>query len=135
MDTARRRAISGSALLVFGGGLALYQMTSLVLGPVGDSRQLQLAISVPPVDLGDLSEPVVSNVNLVLGTLARPAAPPASTSPAPHRDAAKPALVTKASPVAPISLASPTPRPTTILPPPGVKPLPSGTSVVDNAGD
>jgi hypothetical protein len=143
MDTARRRAISGGALLVFGGGLALYQTTSLVLGSVADSRQLQLAIRVPPVDLGDLSEPVISNVNLVLGTLARPAAPPASASAAPHRDAVRPAPVPKASPVATKPVVAPTVEPvaaptsqrTTKPLPPGVRPLPSGTRVVDSAGD
>jgi hypothetical protein len=142
MDTARRRAISGGALLVFGGGLALYQMTSLVLGPDGDSRQLRLAISAPSVDLIDLSEPVISNVNLVLGTLARPAAPPASPSAASHRDGVRAPLVSKASPPAAAPIVAPTAepvaptsRPATKPLPPGVKPLPSGIRIVSIPGD
>lgn len=68
MAAARRRAISGGALIVFGGGLALYQMTSLVLGPAAESRQLWLSVSAPSVGMDDLSEPVLANVDMVLGT-------------------------------------------------------------------
>ena len=71
----RRRAASGAALIVFGGGLALYQLTTLALGPAAEVRELPLAIAAPSVELPDLSQPVIDNVKLVLGTMASPAAP------------------------------------------------------------
>jgi hypothetical protein len=68
------RIVPGGATLVFGAGLALYQLTSLVLGPVG-SRQLDLSLSIPAVELQDLSDPNASTLKLVVGTRATPAAP------------------------------------------------------------
>ena len=70
---ARGRVLSAGTMLVFGGGLALYQMTSLVLGPVG-SRQLHLSLTIPAVQVQDLSEPLTSSINVVLGTRAVPTA-------------------------------------------------------------
>jgi hypothetical protein len=74
---ASRRALSAGTLLVFGGGLALYQMTSLVLAPAG-SRELHLSLTIPAVE-DELSEPKSSSVNLSLGTLVAPT-PTASVS-------------------------------------------------------
>jgi hypothetical protein len=71
---ASGRELSAGAVLVFCGGLALYQMTSLVLGPV-NSRQLNLSLTIPAVDVQDLSEPLASNIRVVVGTPATPAAP------------------------------------------------------------
>jgi hypothetical protein len=73
---ARGRALSAGTMLVFGGGLALYQMTSLVLGPAG-SRQLHLSLAIPAVEVQDLSEPLTSSINVVLGTRV---VPPATVS-------------------------------------------------------
>ena len=67
---ASRRALSAGTLLVFGGGLALYQITSLVLGPVG-SRDFHLSLATPAVE-DELSEPKTSDLNLALGTLVAP---------------------------------------------------------------
>lgn len=61
-------ALRGGALLILAGGLALYQMTSLVLGP-GGSRQLHLSLSVPAADADDHNESWVPSLTLVLGTL------------------------------------------------------------------
>ncbi len=74
---ASRRALSAGTLLVFGGGLALYQMTSLVLGPFG-SRELHLSLTIPAIE-DELSEPKTSGVNLAIGTLVGPG-PAASVS-------------------------------------------------------
>jgi hypothetical protein len=71
---ARGRIVSAGATLVVGAGLALYQLTSLVLGPVS-SRQLDLSLTIPAVELQDLSDPNASTVKLVVGTRATPAAP------------------------------------------------------------
>ena len=46
---AGHRALSAATLLIVGGGLGLYQLTSLVLGP-GGSRQLNVSLTVPAVD-------------------------------------------------------------------------------------
>src|ERR1700681_4121475 len=70
---AERRALSTGTLLIVGGGLALYQMTSLVLGPAG-SRQLHLSLSLPAVEPDERSESWSAGTNLSLGTLA-PLAP------------------------------------------------------------
>jgi hypothetical protein len=71
---ASGRIVSAGATLVFGAGLALYQLTSLVLGPVG-SRQLDLSLIIPAIELQDLSDPNASTARLVVGTRATPAAP------------------------------------------------------------
>jgi len=71
---ASGRTLSAGAVLVFAAGLALYQLTSLVLGPVS-SRQLNLSLAIPAVDAEDLSEPLVSNIEAVVGTRTTPAAP------------------------------------------------------------
>ena len=70
---ASGRTLSAGALLVFGAGLALYQLTSLMLGPVS-SRQLDLSLTIPSVDVQDLSEPLASTIKVV-GTRTTPAAP------------------------------------------------------------
>ena len=70
---ASGRIVSAGAAFVFGAGLALYQLTSLVLGPVG-SRQLDLSLSIPAIEVQDLSDSNASTVKLVVGTRATPAA-------------------------------------------------------------
>lgn len=67
---ASRRALSAGTVLVFGGGLALYQMTSLLLGPAG-SRDFHLSLSIPAVE-DELSELNSGHFNLALGTLVAP---------------------------------------------------------------
>jgi hypothetical protein len=66
-------------------GLALYQLTSLALGPA-EQRELQLSFDIPAVDIEQLSQPVIDRVDMVLGTLApliRPSAIRATTLPLP----------------------------------------------------
>jgi hypothetical protein len=70
---ANGRIVSAGATLVFGAGLALYQLTSLVLGPAS-SRQLDLSLTIPTIELQDLTDPNASAVKLVVGTRAMPAA-------------------------------------------------------------
>src|SRR4029077_10483800 len=69
---AGHRVISVGTVLVVGGGLALYQMTSLVLGP-GGSRRLNLSLAVPAVDTQELPESRSPTGELTLGTLVAPA--------------------------------------------------------------
>jgi hypothetical protein len=52
---ATHRALSADALLAVGGGLALYQLTSLVLGPVG-IRELHLSLTIPAADVDEPSD-------------------------------------------------------------------------------
>lgn len=73
-SVANGRIVSAGATLVFGAGLALYQLTSLVLGPAS-SRQLDLSLTVPSIELQDLSDPNASTGKLVVGTRATPAVP------------------------------------------------------------
>ena len=63
---ANGRMLSVGATLVFGVGLALYQLTSLVLGPAG-SRQLDLSLTIPAIELQDFADPNASTVKLVVG--------------------------------------------------------------------
>jgi len=63
------RALSAATALVFGGGLALYQMTSLALGPPA-GRQLHLSLSLPALEGNDRVEPAASSTTVVLGVLA-----------------------------------------------------------------
>jgi hypothetical protein len=74
---ASRRALSVGTVLVFAGGLALYQMTSLVLGPAG-SRELHLSLTIPAVE-DERSEPKTSGAHFAIGTLVSPG-PAASVS-------------------------------------------------------
>jgi len=48
-----QRGLSAGTLLIAAGGLTLYQMTSLVLGPAG-SRELHLSLAIPAVDAAGL---------------------------------------------------------------------------------
>jgi len=67
ISLARHQAFSVVTLLILGSGLALYQMTSLVLGPAG-SRQLDLSLSIPTVETHDLAPAASAGVigNLVI---------------------------------------------------------------------
>jgi hypothetical protein len=88
---ANGRIASAGAAVVLGAGLALYQLTSLVLGPVG-SRQLDLSLIIPAIELQDLSDPTASTVKLVVGMRATPAASAARATwvPAPPRAVSAP---------------------------------------------
>jgi hypothetical protein len=68
---AGRGVLSAGAVLILGAGLALYQLTSLVLGPAG-SRQLDLSLTIPTIEVADPSEPVGSSIVLMVGTRATP---------------------------------------------------------------
>ena len=109
---ASRRARSAGTLLVFGGGLALYQMTSLVLGPAG-SRQLDLSLTIPAVDADEWTGSWAFSNNLALGmvvagapapsvtpsrqALGRPAEPGATAASAPAPIVATPPALPAAS--------------------------------------
>ena len=62
-----RWALSAGTLLLLVGGLALYQMTSLLLGSAG-SRQLQVSLALPAVANEDPSA-LSFGADSVLGTL------------------------------------------------------------------
>jgi len=119
---AGHRVISAGTVLVVGAGLALYQMTSLVLGP-GASRQLHLSLTVPAVDAAERTESWTSSGKLVLGLLATPApaARASARSSVAHRVASTPAGSIAAAPVAPtaspVPVASPRPEPRPSEPP------------------
>ena len=70
---ASGRVLSAGATLVIGAGLALYQLTSLVLGPVVD-RQLDFSLTIPAVEGQDLSEQPAQATTVVVGTHVTPAA-------------------------------------------------------------
>jgi len=65
----RPRVLSGATALVFGGGLALYQMTSLVLGPPA-ARQLNLSLTIPVAEPTERAEPAAANASFVIGAVA-----------------------------------------------------------------
>jgi hypothetical protein len=122
---AGHRVISVGTVLVVGGGLALYQMTSLVLGPSG-SRQLHLSLAVPAVDTQERTESWSPSGMLTLGTLVAPA--PATRVWArlavPHRASGTlvgyvtPTPVATPAPAAtPVPVASPAPEPHPSAPP------------------
>ena len=69
---ASGRMLSAGAILVVAVGLALYQLTALVLGPVS-TRQLDLSLTIPAVEVQDLSEPMAPSISIVVGTRATPA--------------------------------------------------------------
>ena len=105
---ASRRILSAGTLLVFGGGLAMYQMTSLVFGPAA-SRDFHLSLSIPAVE-DELSEPNSGDFNLELGTLVAwgRAASGAAHSARPDRSSSGSSALRPAAP-APIPVASQSP--------------------------
>jgi len=127
----RPRALSAATALAFGGGLALYQMTSLVLGPSG-TRELHLSLSMPMVEASERAEPVAPSADLALGSAAPAVVAPsragtvASTR---HRAAVTPA--TTAAPLRAITV-SPVPSAT---PRPSARPLPTAPPLPEAPGD
>jgi hypothetical protein len=109
---ASGRVVSAGATLVFGAGLALYQLTSLVLGPV-NSRQLELSLTIPGVETQGLAEGMPSSLTLVVGMRATPAAAAAPASQA-MRLSASPRAFCAPTPKAssqPLPAVSPKPKP------------------------
>ncbi len=66
---AGHRVLSAGTVLIACGGLALYQMTSLVLGP-GGSRQLHVSLTI--ADPEERSDSWTTGRRVALGTLAGP---------------------------------------------------------------
>jgi len=62
---ASGRILSAGVILAGAAGLALYQLTSLVLGPVS-TRQLDLSLTIPAVEVQDLSEPMAPTISVVV---------------------------------------------------------------------
>jgi hypothetical protein len=134
------RMVSVATALVFGGAFGLYQMTSLVLGPVG-TRQLHVSLDIPALDRNDGPDPVASG-SVVLGSLApviRPVPALARHATPVHRIVLHPASVAPtnaATPVATLTplppLPAPAPRPS-VRPRPSVPPLPPAPG--DDEGD
>ena len=115
------RALSMGTLLIAIAALALYQLTSLVLGP-GGSRQLHLSLAIPAVDTQERTESWASGARLTLGTLIAPA--PATrmlVRPAvAHRASGTPAGYVAPAPVTPVASPAPVTSPV-----PVVSPLPT----------
>jgi len=124
---AGRWALSAGTVLVLAGGLALYQMTSLVLGPAG-SRQLHLSLSVPALALGDPSESLAFSVDHRLGMLAppMPTVTLAARQAAARRPSGTAAVPPAATPVASAVGSAPTsvPQKTVVAKHPSSKPKP-----------
>jgi len=79
LAVAGQRGLSAGTLLIAAGGLALYQMTSLVLGPAG-SRELHLSLAIPAVDADDVSEGATPSGSHSLGTVVAITPPPSATA-------------------------------------------------------
>jgi hypothetical protein len=107
---AGQRALSTGILLIAGGGLALYQMTSLVLGPAG-ARQLHLSLTIPAADPDEGGQSWGTASSLLLGTLApaSTAAPVRAASTTAHKASAIPVARPAAAPVAPVAPVAPQP--------------------------
>ena len=119
---AGHRVLSAGTLLIAGGGLALYQMTSLVLGPAG-SRELHFSLTVPAVTQDEPSESSTMGNTFSLGTLVG-RAPAASVRPAStvtRRASATPAPQRAAAPVQPVAPQAPSTHPSPSPLPPIVR--------------
>ena len=102
---ARGQALSAATVLILGCGLALYQMTSLMLGTAG-SRQLDLSLSIPTVGAHDLAEPLVTSAG-VIGSLVIPAVSATSGSKAGARAPQRALVHSTTTTVAPVPVVAP----------------------------
>ncbi len=130
---AGQRPLSMGTLLIAAGALALYQMTSLVLGPAG-SRQLHLSLNLPAVEPDDRSQSWSAGPNLSLGTLA-PLSPAVSTPARPivtHRASVTQPAHRYGAPATPVAVAV-APQPP--IAPPAVHPTPPVDSLPVSHGD
>jgi len=111
---ARPRAVSAGTLLLVSCGLALYQITSLVLAPQ-TVRQINLSMSVPEVNAEELGAPLGGDITLVLGEVTAIIGPKAPM-PAARLVQTAPILVVRhtATPVAAPNV-SPVPAPGSIV--------------------
>ena len=111
LAVAGQRGLSTGTLLIAAGGLTLYQMTSLVLGPAG-SRELHLSLAIPAVDADDVAGAATPSGSHILGKVLAitPAPPPPVWRQELHRPA-QPRLtvIPTASPVVPTPPALPVP--------------------------
>jgi hypothetical protein len=112
LAVAGQGGLSAGTLLIAAGGLALYQMTSMVLGPAG-SRELHLSLAIPAVDADEVSEAATPSGSHSLGTVV-------AITPAPSPTALRPALL---RPAQPRSTAVPVPAP--VVATPSALPVPS----------
>lgn len=64
---AFRRSTSGGALLALTIGLGLYQLSSLAVGSPSE-RFVPLSMQIPTIDVKPITGPIVSDVNLIIGT-------------------------------------------------------------------
>jgi hypothetical protein len=137
------RGLSAVTLFVFGGGLAFYQMTALVLGGPTATRQLDISLNVPPITSDDLSEPVETGFHLVLGTLTPAPVATAPSMPTLHRSTTRTRVTAPVRVVhpAPVVSAPITTTPTITTPiapapvvPPKVLPTPVWPRPVDEDG-
>jgi hypothetical protein len=127
-------ALSAGTMVVFGAAFALYHLTSLVLGPV-NSRQLDLSLRVPVVEVQDLSEPLTPNATVVVGTRAIPAAPASGVARiAVSTRAASTPTRSAFSPAAPTVLPKPEPGPVA-KPEPTAAPKPESDQDASNHHD
>lgn len=106
LAVAGQRGMHAGTLMIAAGGLALYQMTSLVLGPAGD-RQLPLSLAVPTVDADTLSDAARPSVDVVLGLAVALTPSPASTASRPALRHLAHAQAPAAAPPAPIVTSPP----------------------------
>ncbi len=111
LAVAGQRGLTTGTLLIAAGGLTLYQMTSLVLGPAG-SRELHLSLAIPAVDADDVAGAATASGSHILGMVVAvtPAPPPTM-----WRRPAQPRLtaIPTASPV----VATPPALPVPLVPP------------------
>ena len=107
------QALSAGTVLIAAGGLALYQMTSLVLGPA-QARELPVSLTIPTVDADRLPETVGPGASHILGMAVAPTPSATPSRQAQHR-LAQPQAIATPNP-API-VATPTAHPVASEPP------------------
>ena len=112
---ARGQAFSAATVLILGCGLALYQMTSLMLGTAG-SRQLDLSLSIPTVESRDFAEPLATKAG-VIGSLVTPLS--ATSGSMAGRRIPPPSLVHPTTTITPVPVVTP---PSAVTVPPAALP-------------
>lgn len=115
LAAAGRRGLSAGTVAIVAGGLALFQMTSLMLGPA-PGLELQISMAIPGGEPDEIVGPERPDSGAVIGTLMT-TTPASGATPAPQVRHRPPLAAFSVTPAAPTAVVAPPAREPAALPP------------------